>query len=176
MKRGKSDGESVAVCRNFDGLGVGVVSGQGRGRERRAADDAPGRLWGMSELRRHRRNLVVRKAPGRRSLLHFGAVDFRCQVLIGHAEVTDVPHEGGLVPFTVDVTDFAKDGDNELILCVWDPTRCSLGSCGKQVENPSGYKVVTDVRPCRGDEYPECDAVEPGIAEPLFVHRTVRTG
>lgn len=97
-----------------------------------------GRLLEPSELLWYRRILTVKKEAGKRILLHFGAVDFRCQVFIGHDEVTDVPHEGGLVPFTVDVTDFVKDGDNELILCVWDPTSQSLGAAGKQVFNPHG--------------------------------------
>ena len=129
-----------------------------------------GRLLEPTEFLWYRRTISVRKTPGRRLLLHFGAVDFRCQVFIGHDEVTDVPHEGGLVPFTVDITDSVRDGENELIVLVWDPTTRSLGSCGKQVFNPkgcsytrmsgiwqtvwmesvpesyiSGYKVVTDI-------------------------------
>ncbi len=97
-----------------------------------------GRLLEPTELLWYRRTLNVAKKPGHRILLNFGAVDFRCQVFIGHHEVTDVPHEGGLVPFTVDVTDFVKDGDNELILCVWDPTSQSLGAAGKQTFKPHG--------------------------------------
>ena len=97
-----------------------------------------GRLMEPSEFLWYRRLIAVKKTPGRRILLNFGAVDFRCQVFIGHQEVTDVPHEGGLVPFSVDITDFVKDGENELILCVWDPTVHSLGACGKQVFKPRG--------------------------------------
>jgi len=97
-----------------------------------------GRLMEPSEFLWYRRQITVKKTPGRRLLLNFGAVDFRCQVFIGHNEVTDVPHEGGLVPFTVDITDFVTDGENELVVLVWDPTGCSLGACGKQVFKPSG--------------------------------------
>ena len=97
-----------------------------------------GRLLDPNELLWYRRTLDVKKVPGTRLLLNFGAVDFRCQVFIGHHEVTDIPHEGGLVPFSVDVTDYVQDGANELIVCVWDPTSRSLGSCGKQVFNPAG--------------------------------------
>ena len=110
------------------------------------------------------------KVPGERILLHFGAVDFRTMVFIGHREVTDVPHEGGQNPFTLDITDYVKDGDNDLTVCVWDPTEDFVNSRGKQSFRPEGcfytrvsgiwqtvwmervpekyirgYKVVTDI-------------------------------
>ena len=78
------------------------------------------------------------KAPGERILLHFGAVDFRTMVFIGHDEVTDVPHEGGQNPFTLDITDYVKSGDNDLTVCVWDPTEDFVNSRGKQSFKPSG--------------------------------------
>ena len=34
-------------------------------------------------------------------------------VFVGHDEVTDVPHEGGQNPFTLDITDYVKKGENE---------------------------------------------------------------
>ena len=110
------------------------------------------------------------KVPGERTLLHFGAVDFRTMVFIGHQEVTDVPHEGGQNPFTLDITDYVKSGDNDLTVCVWDPTEDFVNSRGKQSFKPrgcfytrvsgiwqtvwmervpeqyiKGYKVVTDI-------------------------------
>ena len=110
------------------------------------------------------------KVPGERILLHFGAVDFRTMVFIGHQEVTDVPHEGGQNPFTLDITDYVKNGPNELTVCVWDPTEDFVNSRGKQSFQPHGcfytrvsgiwqtvwtenvpekhirgYKVVTDI-------------------------------
>ena len=110
------------------------------------------------------------KVPGERILLHFGAVDFRTMVFIGHREVTDVPHEGGQNPFTLDITDYVEDGDNDLTVCVWDPTEDFVNSCGKQrfksfgcfytrvsgiwqtvwmervpEKYIKGYKVVTDI-------------------------------
>ena len=110
------------------------------------------------------------KVTGERILLHFGAVDFRTMVFIGHREVTDVPHEGGQNPFTLDITDYVEDGENDLTVCVWDPTEDFVNSRGKQSFKPAGcfytrvsgiwqtvwmervpekyikgYKVVTDV-------------------------------
>jgi len=37
-------------------------------------------------------------------------VDFRAQVFLNGVEVLDVPHEGMNVPFSVDITDFARPG------------------------------------------------------------------
>ena len=84
------------------------------------------------------RKIQVEKKGGERILLHFGAVDFRTMVFIGHNEVTDVPHEGGQNPFTLDITDYVKNGENDLTVCVWDPTEDFVNSRGKQSFNPRG--------------------------------------
>ena len=116
------------------------------------------------------REINCSKVPGERILLHFGAVDFRTMVFIGHQEVTDVPHEGGQNPFTLDITNSVRNGPNELTVCVWDPTEDFVNSRGKQSFKPHGcfytrvsgiwqtvwmenvperyirgYKVVTDI-------------------------------
>ncbi len=97
-----------------------------------------GRLMEPTELLWYRRIINVSPRRGERILLHFGGVDFRCSVFIGHWEVTDVPHEGGQAPFTLDITDFVKPGANELVVCVWDPTGKHYGAVGKQTFKPSG--------------------------------------
>ena len=128
------------------------------------------RLMQPDEFLWYTRQINCEKKAGERILLHFGAVDFRTQVFIGHREVTEVPHEGGQVPFTLDITDYVVDGANELTVCVWDPTDNFINSRGKQCFNPhgclytrvsgiwqtvwmenvpetyiAGYKVVTDI-------------------------------
>ena len=50
----------------------------------------------------------------------------------------DAPHEGGWTPFSCDITDFVKAGENELVVCVWDPTQGHVGSTGKQTPHASG--------------------------------------
>lgn len=145
-----------------------------------------GRLLEPGEFLWYRRNLNVKKEKGKRILLNFGAVDFRCQVFIGHAEVTDVPHEGGLVPFSVDVTDYVQDGDNELILCVWDPTSNSLGAAGKQVFKPHGciytrmsgvwQTVWTETVPeCRIENYKVVTDIDKGTVAIDFTFAGART-
>ena len=97
-----------------------------------------GRLLEKDEFLWYTRKIVCSPKAGRRILLHFGAVDFRTMVFIGHDEVTDVPHEGGNNPFTLDVTDYVKDGENDLTVCVWDPTEAFVNSRGKQAFVPEG--------------------------------------
>ena len=86
----------------------------------------------------YRRTFTVHPKKGFRTILNFERVDFRAHVFVNGQEATDVPHEGGNVPFSVDATPFVKDGENELKLLVWDPTDTHLGGTGKQV-----LKLVT---------------------------------
>ena len=97
-----------------------------------------GRLLKPDEFLWYTRKIVCDPRPGERILLHFGGVDFRTMVFIGHDEVTDVPHEGGQNPFTVDITDYVKGGENDLTVCVWDPTEDFVNSRGKQSFKPRG--------------------------------------
>lgn len=72
----------------------------------------------------------VRKENGKRWLLHFGAVDQFAAVYINKILVTK--HLGGYLPFTADVTDALKEGENELLVAVRDFTDHSYYSRGKQ--------------------------------------------
>ena len=97
-----------------------------------------GRLLKPDEFLWYTRKIECDPKPGERILLHFGGVDFRTMVFVGHEEVTDVPHEGGQNPFTVDITEYVKKGENELTVCVWDPTEDFVNSRGKQSFEPKG--------------------------------------
>jgi len=95
-----------------------------------------GRLTEEDEYIWYRRTFTAAKRPGERIILHLDAVDFRAQVFVGHHEV-DVPHESANVPIVADITDLAQDGENELTVCVWDPTELgAFGSTGKQIHKP----------------------------------------
>jgi hypothetical protein len=96
------------------------------------------RLLEPDEFLWYTRSIDCAKKPGERILLHFGAVDYRTMVFVGHREVTAVPHEGGHDPWTLDITDFVTDGANELTVCVWDPTEAFVNSRGKQSFKPGG--------------------------------------
>src|SRR4051812_46848676 len=73
--------------------------------------DALNRVW-------YRRPLPARE-NGRRTILHFGAVDRICDVWVGGAHVAR--HEGGYTPFAVDVTDHLGDGAEVLVRADDDP-------------------------------------------------------
>jgi hypothetical protein len=82
---------------------------------------------------------------GTRLQLNFGAVDWQCTVWVNGQEVGK--HEGGFDPFTFDVTDALEDGENEVVVAVWDPTDAGNQPRGKQVRNPNGiwYTAVTGI-------------------------------
>jgi beta-galactosidase/beta-glucuronidase len=80
-----------------------------------------------------------------RLLLHFGAVDWQCTVWVNGKQVGE--HKGGYDPFHFDVTDALRDGPNELVVAVWDPTDTGFQPRGKQVLKPQGiwYTAVTGI-------------------------------
>lgn len=80
-----------------------------------------------------------------RVLLHFGAVDYECNVWVNGKHVGS--HSGGYLPFTFDITDILKDDENELLVSVWDPTDTGLQQRGKQVLQPKGiwYTAVSGI-------------------------------
>ena len=84
----------------------------------------------------YRRTFSNPARAGQRVLLHFGAVDYQCQVWINGR--SNGAHQGGYLPFTFDITDALKDGENELTLSAWDPTDTGLQQRGKQVLHPKG--------------------------------------
>lgn len=70
--------------------------------------------------------------------LHFGAVDYRCDVYFNGQHVST--HVGGYVSFHIDVTPYAKVGENVIFLIVEDHGRAPEQPTGKQCEQykPNG--------------------------------------
>ncbi len=68
--------------------------------------------------------------PGMRCILHFGAVDQRCEIWVNDFEVAE--HLGGYLPFSIDITKDIKEGENILTLMVTDESETSYHSRGKQ--------------------------------------------
>src|SRR5829696_2625867 len=69
---------------------------------------------GFHQVVWYRRTVTVTARPGRRVLLHFGAVDYRAHVWVNGRAVTY--HEGGHVPFTADITPTLKDSGEQVIV------------------------------------------------------------
>ncbi|WP_461126053.1 glycoside hydrolase family 2 protein [Spirosoma aerophilum] len=82
---------------------------------------------------------------GQRVLLHFGAVDYECNLWVNGGLVGS--HTGGSDAFSFDITDYLKDGQNQLVLGVTDPTSSGEQPRGKQLMNPNGiwYTPVSGI-------------------------------
>ena len=79
----------------------------------------------------YRRSIRLKAAePGKRLLLHFGAVDQRCEVYINGKNAGR--HEGGYWPFSFDITDLVHEGDNVISLAVTDDSDAGVEAYGKQ--------------------------------------------
>lgn len=80
---------------------------------------------------------VNEELKDRRILLHFDAVDWQCKVYINKEQVGN--HTGGYISFCFDITDYLKDGENTLNVCVYDPTESGWQQRGKQDNHPHGF-------------------------------------
>jgi Glycosyl hydrolases family 2, sugar binding domain/Glycosyl hydrolases family 2, TIM barrel domain/Glycosyl hydrolases family 2 len=98
------------------------------------------RLW-------YRRMFTVPKGwQGKRVLLHFGAVDWEATVWVNGKELGK--HQGGYDGFSFDISEALKqEGEQELVVGVWDPTDAGTQPRGKQVLRPSGiyYTPATGI-------------------------------
>ncbi len=77
-------------------------------------------------------------------ILHFGAVDQVCKVYINRQLVGS--HEGGYLPFSFNITNYLKDGTNEIAVYVKDDLNKKY-PYGKQTNNPGGmwYTPVSGI-------------------------------
>ena len=78
-------------------------------------------------------------------ILHFGAVDQIAEVFINGQFA--IKHIGGFLSFSVDIKQFLKDENLEIVLRVVDTTNTSYHSSGKQSLKPGGiwYKAQSGI-------------------------------
>lgn len=98
------------------------------------------RLW-------YRRTFTLPSSFRRKNvLLHFGAVDWRCEVFVNGKSAGK--HQGGYDPFSFDITPHLKrSGAQEIVVSVWDPSDDGPQPRGKQVNEPKSiwYTPVTGI-------------------------------
>ncbi|MFZ6011400.1 MAG: glycoside hydrolase family 2 protein [Bacteroidota bacterium] len=99
------------------------------------------RLW-------YRRSVIIPSTFSNKNvLLHFGAVDWQCEVFVNGQKAGE--HQGGYDPFFLDITTLLKKrGDQqEIVVAVWDPSDAGPQPRGKQVNNPHSiwYTPVTGI-------------------------------
>jgi len=70
-------------------------------------------------------------------LLNFEAVDYRATVWVNGRLAGG--HDGGYTPFSLDITEFVKPGDNLLVVRAADDVRSGLQPAGKQSTRLSSY-------------------------------------
>ena len=105
-----------------------------------------GKMLGeKNELWYQRKFTVPSKWKGKRVLLHFGAVDWKTDIWVNQVKVGQ--HTGGFTPFSFDITPALLNGENELVVKVWDPTDKGFQPRGKQVSKPGGiwYTPVSGI-------------------------------
>ncbi|MFX0101732.1 MAG: glycoside hydrolase family 2 protein, partial [Candidatus Hodarchaeota archaeon] len=124
---------------------------------------------------------VPEKYNDKRVLLHFGAVDYECNVFINGGFVGN--HKGGLTPFKYDITDYLKDdkeGEQTLVVHVFDPPfdksiprgkqNTGLEMSGAMYEKVTGIwqtvwlEFVNDVYLDRSDYYIRADPATGDVA------------
>lgn len=104
-----------------------------------------GKLGADSLLWYSRTFSVPEKWRGSRVMLNFGAVDWKCRVWVNGKEVGE--HTGGYAPFSFDITDALKKGENTLTVSVYDPSDKGYQPRGKQIAKPHGiwYSPVSGI-------------------------------
>lgn len=124
---------------NFDGqiLVPFAVESSLSGVQKRVGSD--NELWYQREF------TVPSKWKNNKILLHFGAVDWKADVWVNGVKVGQ--HTGGYTPFSFDITPALVNGNNTLVVKVWDSTDEGYQPRGKQVNKPEGiwYTPVTGI-------------------------------
>ncbi len=136
------------------------------------------RLW-------YRRKFTVGKEfSGKEALLHFGAVDWQCSVWVNGKLVGE--HTGGYNPFTFNITDVIVEGENELVVKVFDPTDAGHQQRGKQILVTKGFWYTATsgiwqtvwlepVKRCRIDSLRLVPDIDEGVIR-ISIKRTCKCG
>ncbi len=95
------------------------------------------RLDPMDILWYHKTFSLGEEYDSKRTILHFGAVDWECRVYVNRQFVGG--HTGGYCPFSFDITDYLVEGENELHVSVFDPTDKGWQQRGKQAIKQVGF-------------------------------------
>ncbi len=96
-----------------------------------AALSGVGRQLQPGEYLWYRRSLIVEEMPTeKRCLLHFGAVDQYALILVNGRQAGS--HEGGYLPFTLDITHYLHTGENTITVRVQDNSDRCQRAYGKQ--------------------------------------------
>ena len=85
----------------------------------------------------YRKSVNISKRNNMRTLLHFGACDYKTQLWIN--DISFPAHFGGQSAFTYDISDALEDGKNVITVCADDDTRSLKQPSGKQSMLPESH-------------------------------------
>lgn len=106
-----------------------------------------GKTVGKDNILLYRHTVTLPPAfKNKKVLLHFGAVDWKCDVSVNGVAIGS--HTGGYDPFSFDITSaLKKSGAQEIRVVVWDPSDEGPQPRGKQVKTPKSiwYTSVTGI-------------------------------
>jgi beta-galactosidase/beta-glucuronidase len=106
-----------------------------------------GKTVGKENALWYQRSVAVPSTfKNKRVLLHFGAVDWLCDVYVNGKKAGT--HQGGYDPFSMDITAaITKSGNQQIAIRVWDPSDEGPQPRGKQVNKPNSiwYTPVTGI-------------------------------
>lgn len=85
----------------------------------------------------YKRQFHVDHTSEKRTVLHFGAVDYKATVYVNGERVGE--HVGGYTSFEFDISAYVKDGENQLAVFVEDDERDSSIPSGKQSARYESY-------------------------------------
>ena len=96
-------------------------------------------LWYEKEIE------IPEKWENKTVLLHFGAVDWKCELFINEFKIGE--HIGGYSSFYFDITTKLQKGKNKIILKVFDPTDRNYQPVGKQTLTPGSiwYNAISGI-------------------------------
>ena len=85
-------------------------------------------LWYFKEFE------IPKEWKDKKILLHFNAVDWKCELYLNDSRIGE--HFGGYSEFYFDITRHIKEGNNKIVLKVWDPSDKGYQPTGKQCLEP----------------------------------------
>lgn len=116
----------------------------------------------------YRKKIQMEKVADEKIILHFGAVDQACKIWLNGRFVGR--HAGGYLPFEIDITQAASDGENVLTIAVQDFSDTSYHSRGKQKLKRGGmfYTAQSGIWQTVWMEYVPKDYVKEIVTKPLY--------
>jgi len=122
----------------------------------------------------YRRGFVLTgEQAGERTLLHFGAVDYRCEVWVNGEKAGE--HTGGYSSFEFDISALVRAGENTLVVYAEDDNRSGKQPIGKQCtryhSEACSYTRTTGIWQTVWLEFTPRDAISYAKITPLVAAR-----